>query len=292
MKKVAWLTDIHLNFVPYHEFLAFVDSVASHDPDAVLITGDTGEADSIIPYLDEMAGLLEHDIYFILGNHDFYGGSIAATRTQVDKACRQSDHLTWLSSADVVELTPGVGLIGHDSWPDGRLGDYENSDLLLNDHFLIEEFLSIIPSDDSPGPEPEKISLQQVKWLESKDARHARWEIMKSLADQAAEHFRKVLPAALQSYQHVIALMHAPPFREASWYKGEISSDKWLPHFACRVVGDALYEVMTNHPDRQLTVLCGHTHGPGQAQILDNLTVHTGGATYCRPEVQRVFELE
>ena len=292
MKKIAWLTDIHLNFVPYHEFLAFVDSVAEHNPDAVLITGDTGEADSVVPYLDEMGGLLERNIYFVLGNHDFYGGSIAETRIQVDKMCRQSDRLTWLSATDVVELTPTVGLIGHDSWADGRLGDYEGSDLLLNDHFLIEEFLAIIPADNTSGPKPEKISLQQMKWLESIDARQARWHIMKALADQAAEHFQKVLPAALQSYRHVIALMHAPPFREASWYKGEVSSDKWLPHFACKTVGDVLHETMTNHPDRNLTVLCGHTHGQGQVQILDNLTVHTGAATYCRPEVQNVFEFE
>lgn len=292
MKRIAWLTDIHLNFVPYHEFLAFVDSVAKHNPDAVLITGDTGEADSVIPYLDEMAGLLERNIYFVLGNHDFYSGSISETRLLVDRMCRQNGLLTWLSSSEVIELTPAVGLIGHDSWPDGRLGDYEGSDLLLNDHFLIEEFLSTIPSDGASSPEPEKISLQQIKWLESKQARQARWHIMKALADQAAEHFEKVLPAALQSYRHVFALMHAPPFREASWYKGKISSDEWLPHFACKAVGDILYDTMKNRPECELTVLCGHTHGKGQAQILDNLTVHTGGATYCRPEVQNVFELE
>ena len=38
-----------------------------------------------------------------------------------------------------------------------------------------------------------------------------------------------------------------------------------------------------------MTVLCGHTHSPGEAQVLPNLLVLTGGAEYGRPEVQRVL---
>ena len=42
----------------------------------------------------------------------------------------------------------------------------------------------------------------------------------------------------------------------------------------------------------KMTVLCGHTHSPGFAQILDNLEVRTGGAQYGEPALQRVWELE
>jgi hypothetical protein len=55
-------------------------------------------------------------------------------------------------------------------------------------------------------------------------------------------------------------------------------------------VGDVLIEIMHIYPHRQLTVLCGHTHGRGQARILDNLLVLTGGAEYGKPEVQQVFD--
>jgi hypothetical protein len=48
---------------------------------------------------------------------------------------------------------------------------------------------------------------------------------------------------------------------------------------------------MAAHPTRQATVLCGHTHGRGEVQMLDNLTVLTGGADYGKPEVQRIFEI-
>ena len=51
-------------------------------------------------------------------------------------------------------------------------------------------------------------------------------------------------------------------------------------------------EAMPGAPDRQMTVLCGHTHGSGEAKILPNLRVLTGGAVYGKPRVQRVIELE
>jgi len=37
-------------------------------------------------------------------------------------------------------------------------------------------------------------------------------------------------------------------------------------------------------------VLCGHTHGAGEAEILPNLRVLTAGARYGAPVVQRALE--
>jgi hypothetical protein len=82
-----------------------------------------------------------------------------------------------------------------------------------------------------------------------------------------------------------------PPFRESCWHKGKISDDDWLPHFACKAVGDVLLNAMRQWPDRQMTVLCGHTHSSGEALILPNLKVFTGAAEYGRPIVQTVLEI-
>ncbi len=38
-------------------------------------------------------------------------------------------------------------------------------------------------------------------------------------------------------------------------------------------------------------VISGHTHGGGEAQILDNLQVLTGEAEYGRPEIQRIIDM-
>ncbi len=41
---------------------------------------------------------------------------------------------------------------------------------------------------------------------------------------------------------------------------------------------------MIARPDRNLTVLCGHTHSDSVEQILPNLTVRTRFASYGQPD--------
>ena len=56
MKKIAWLTDIHLNFLPEGAVNEFLTRVLDDDPDMVLITGDIAEADCLPLYLRALAG--------------------------------------------------------------------------------------------------------------------------------------------------------------------------------------------------------------------------------------------
>ena len=55
-------------------------------------------------------------------------------------------------------------------------------------------------------------------------------------------------------------------------------------------MGDAVLDVMRFAPDRELTVLCGHTHGCGETRPLSNVLILTGKAQYGHPEIQRIFE--
>ncbi|MEW5993456.1 MAG: metallophosphoesterase [Candidatus Zixiibacteriota bacterium] len=290
MKCIAWLTDIHLNFISYIDLVTFADKVLKHEPDAVVITGDIGEADTVVGYLAELEKLLQKDIYFVLGNHDYYKGSIYDVRAKVRVAARHSTRLRWLPDIGIAELTPTVCLIGHGSWADGRYGDWERSGLLLNDHFYIKEFNPSVRTTGHDSREFFDPDPALATAFGSADAKERRLQIMQALAEEPALHFAKLLPKALASYDHVIVATHVPPFREASWYAGRISDDIWAPHFSCKAVGDVLRSEMGKHPDKRMTVLCGHTHGKGEAQILDNLIVHTGDAIYGKPKVQQVFE--
>ncbi len=266
MKRLAWLTDIHLNFLDAADTEEFLRCLAEVPADGVLLGGDVGEAPSLVSYLEQIDEALARPIYFVLGNHDFYRGSISAVRKQIEAACIASRNLHWLPLSGVVHLTNEACLIGHDGWGDGRYGDYWESRIELNDWEFIEEFLSL--------------------------RKKARLPKLQELGDEAAAYLRSVLPDALERFRHVIVLTHVPPFREACWHEGRISDDDWLPHFSCKAVGDVLREAMTAHPARQMTVLCGHTHGSGEAQILPNLKVLTGGAVYGRPALQRVLEVD
>lgn len=267
IRCLAWLTDIHLNFLPFQgiSLEAFVENLNATKADAFCISGDIGEAPSIANYLEFLAIHIPRPIYFVLGNHDFYRGAIYETRSKVATLCHQYRHLHYLNLMEVVELTSKIGLIGHDGWADLQFGDFRTSHVWMNDYVLIRELAG-----------QKKVGLLPR---------------MMSLAAEAAHHFEKVLPLALQRYAEVYVVTHVPPFKEACWHEGRISDDNWLPHFTCKAVGEVLREVMLAHPNHQLTVLCGHTHGQGEVQILPNLRVLTGGAEYGSPTIQQIFEL-
>ena len=66
----------------------------------------------------------------------------------------------------------------------------------------------------------------------------------------------------------------------------------YLSYIACKVVGEVLERTIQAYPQSKLLVLCGHTHGGGELQVLDNLQVMTGEARYGQPVIQRVFETQ
>jgi Icc protein len=263
--RLLWLSDIHLNFVPPSQVLSFLATVAAAEPDAIVLSGDIAEAHDLSFYLRQMAEQLERPIYFVLGNHDFYFGSIHRVRQEVEALSAAQPLLHWLPAAGVVELTPTIGLVGHDGWADARLGDYERSYVAMNDYRLIEELVVAGKQD--------------------------RWPLLKALGDEAAAYLQGVLPDALTRYKQVFVVTHVPPFREACWYEGQISDDHWLPHFTCHAVGQVLLECAAKFSERQITVLCGHTHSCGETRPLPNLLVLTGKAVYGEPEIQRVIEV-
>lgn len=264
--RIGWLTDVHLNFVPPHKRSEFYAEISEEKLDALLLGGDIGEADSATQFLVEIESNLQIPIYFVLGNHDFYHGSIATVREAVARQAAGSRWLRYLPAVGVVPLAANTALVGHDSWADGRLGDFFQSEVALNDYVLIRELRNL-----------------------SKRRRYAK---LNALGDEAADFLGNRVCEALAGWSNILVLTHVPPFREACWHEAQTANDHYLPHFACRAVGDRLRAVMRDHPDKVMTVLCGHTHSPGSSLILDNLAVHTGGARYGEPQLQRVWELE
>lgn len=59
----------------YHELIAT-------DSEGVVISGDIAEVPSIESILKEMASTTQKPIYFVLGNHDYYRGSINDLRNK------------------------------------------------------------------------------------------------------------------------------------------------------------------------------------------------------------------
>jgi Icc protein len=268
MTRIAWMTDIHLNFLGTAQIEAWLYNLMQRRFDGIIIAGDIGEAPSVRDYLMRMNDRLQIPIYYVLGNHDYYQGSIEGVHTQMHKLVQKVPHLHWLNAqTKPIALSEDIAIVGHEGWGDGRYGSFFESPLMLNDYVLIQDLKT--PSSQE------------------------RLERLQALGDKGAEHLRKLIPLALEQYQTVYVVMHAPPYQETCFYKGVSASDDnpYLPHFTCKAHGDVLLEMAEHYPDKQINVLCGHTHGGCDVAIRPNLRVQCGEVEYGKPVVQGVLEL-
>lgn len=265
--KLAWLTDIHLNFIEEISRQKFYQKIVSSECDRVLISGDIAEASCLVTILNEMASYIDKPIYFVLGNHDYYKGQINEVRQAMTGLTKEQDKLFWLPASGTQKLDNDIILLGQDGWADGRLGDYHNSRVAINDSRMIADLFQ------------EKI-LGRPQLLNK----------MQQLADADAIQLQCALVEAVnQSPKKVIVLTHVPPFREACLHNGEISGDDWLPYFSSKVMGDVLINLAQENPGIEFLVLCGHTHSTAKFQPINNLIIEVGMAEYYQPTMQKII---
>lgn len=266
MKEIAWVTDIHLDYLDPSGVDRFYAEISGTEPDLLLVGGDTGEADSVFGFLQQIAEILDKPVYFVLGNHDYYHSSIMAVRNQARLVARCVRNLTWLDESGVIELTRSTALVGHGAWGDARLGNCYGTTVMLNDFDKIEDLRGL----------DRKTRLAQLN----------------RLGDEAAEYLHRVLNTAFNQFSDVIVLTHVPPFEEVCLYQGTIGDPDWLPFFTCGAVGAVLKKLMERNREKRIRVFCGHSHHAATEQILPNLTVRVGAADYGLPTIQTLFRVE
>lgn len=267
--KFAWLTDIHLNFLDEECRQIFYGDINATGCDAILISGDIAEALSLRKLLNEMSEQVKKPIYFIVGNHDYYRGNIDDVRKQLKELSSSNKSLYWLPATGLQFISSDTILIGQDGWADGRLGNYQDSPVRLNDSRIIADLI-----------QANLLGRQQLL------------QKMQALADSDAHALKSDLNEAVaQQPQKIIVLTHVPPFREACQHMGQISDDNYLPYFSSKAMGDVLLPVAKDNPSIEFLVLCGHTHSNALYQAYSNLTVKAGTAEYCKPTVQEIISI-
>lgn len=270
IKNLIWVTDIHLNFLDSSERQAYYQSLLEAKADALLISGDIGEAPSISLYLRELASALDHPIFFVVGNHDYYRGSVSEVREKLMNCSKISGHLHWLGRGEAAQLNSQTVLVGVDAWADGRNGNFLHSPVQVNDSRLISDlFLAKLLSKDH---------------LQKK---------MSELADADADLLNKSLSHAITaSTTRVFICVHVPPFPESCTFEGEPTDENWLPFYSSKAIGDIISKWAQKYPSIQFTVFCGHTHSRHEHRPLKNLKVKVGQATYGHPEIQEVIKAD
>ena len=112
--RALWVTDPHLEFLIDDAFTRaqFLEELRQEPADAILITGDNTNAANLKTELEGLAHL-DRPVYFILGNHDFYGGTITGSSDIAKKVAKDyRERLIYLDDTWIVRLTNTATLIG------------------------------------------------------------------------------------------------------------------------------------------------------------------------------------
>jgi predicted phosphodiesterase len=257
--KLLWATDLHLidtTATDWSPLLCAVDDQV----EGLIVTGDIAESEQLLPAITSLADQMAVPIYFVLGNHDFYGSSIGETTRRVIHHVRGDDRLIYLSDSQPIKLALNTYLIGDDGWGDAVEGDYESSYVRLNDFKRIDDFCQLDP---------------------------AQWKLkLMELGQQCAKRLKSKLDQVPDDAVELLIATHVPPFRDACWYEGKTTDDNWAPFFVCGSIGRVLRNFAKENPAIKLTVICGHTHHDGVAKMSENLTVYTGATTSRKPEIE------
>jgi 3',5'-cyclic-AMP phosphodiesterase len=260
--KLGLLFDLHLDLAGNEEKEEFFEEVFLEPYDAYIVGGDIADGNLSLECLKHLATLTKKMFYFILGNHDFYGTSIANVRKKASELIKKEKNLVYLTETNLIELSPTCCLIGHDGWTDGREGDFLGSSVVLRDYLEIEELR---------GKDPKELL-----------------KTLGTLAHEAKKSAEEKLQACLEKYKKVIFATHIPPFREVCVHEGKEADEDWAPHFVSKTMGQMLAYVMENNPEKELLVLCGHSHSSRRVKILPNLEVWTVG----RPDRLTIHSLD
>lgn len=254
--KLVWVTDPHLELLHPHAGHVFGEELRKQG-DALLVTGDIANFSSLKRCLKGLQTGFHGPVYFVLGNHDVYGGSFSKVETLARELV--SKHLRWLD-IDEVELTPSTVLLGVDGWYDCRTGD----PTILN---MGDDFEKIL--DFTGKPKEEVIRLSRER------------------ADAMAYMASVNLQLVAEKYRKVIFATHVPPFLDPTVPRNKI----WDPWFTNLSLGNVLTEVAKKNPNTLFTVLCGHKHRPSVFKANHNLVVYTGEAEYFSPNIAQVITI-
>jgi len=265
--RIAWLTDIHLNFLTDKQRQRFYNKILAASTQGIFITGDVTEAPKLEDRLKEMSDVLQQPVYFVLGNHDYYRGYVAPIRKSMAQLMREDSNLHWLTGRGPVRLLNGTWVLGVDGWADGRYGDFENTSVSLNDCYFIGELREAFVQGRSD-------LLLKMQALAENDAR---------LLQQQWQSIQK------EEITSVMILVHIPPFQEVAVYRGKQCDQNYLPLFSSKILGETIQKIASAHPNISFTVLCGHTHGEATYQVAHNLLAKLGKASYGQPAIQEIF---
>jgi Icc protein len=269
MAKYAWATDTHLDFLgdDPQRLIKFGESLLRDGPTGIFLTGDVSTARKLVYHLSVIEKVVQRPIYFVLGNHDYYGGTIEQVRKAMRELTNVSPYLRYMPTMPYYALSPMTAVVGHDCWYDALLGDPMASTFGMVDWTAIGDFIPV------NGNKATIVTLAR------------------KLAHEGVTHVHNGIKAACRYHSNIVVLTHYPPFAQAHIHEGRPGDANAMPWFTCKMMGDMLMDAAKAFPHVNFTVLAGHTHGKADYKPANNLTVHVGASTYGAPQLQSTLEV-
>lgn len=251
--KVAWVTDPHLDMCTALQRGAFYRRLRDSKAGAVLVTGDISSSATCLSFIQAMRKAVKVPVYFVLGNHDFWGSDKQTMRM------RAAEDEGYLSKRFAPHTVGTTALIGIDGW-----GDATNGPILEGcpDYTRIADFR---------GHEGASLLMK-----------------LQAFGKDEAASLAGALDSALRSNARVAVAMHVPPFRNSSLFEGK-PTWRGAGTFTCRAVGDTLLGAAEAYPHCLIEVFCGHSHESTSYLPMPNLIVHTDegvGPDYGPPKIR------
>lgn len=266
MTTIVWYTDTHL--LPWNRY-KMLNSILDAKPDAVFLTGDVSHTGyTFISDLEFLAKRIGRPLYFVPGNHDYFGSSIPIVNSKIRELCTKYKDLVWMDEANTITLKDGedsIACIGHTGWYDSKEGNRDYIKYTFDWRFI-----------------------KDFRDIKSWEERFAAFEKMS--ADSTRILVEK-LERALETHKRVFLLTHFPPFASATRCNSLFSEKFWASYNTNKTLGNALERVMEKHKKRNLTVFCGHSHSETTVFISRNIECKVGRGNYLKLSDDYVFHI-
>ncbi|MEO6052499.1 MAG: metallophosphoesterase [Chthoniobacterales bacterium] len=139
---IAWMTDLHLHQANPANRTKFLKELVAAEFDAAIITGDISTSSQVIEDLASLSDACgNRNLFFVLGNHDFFDASFSSVDVAVEKLCKTRDNLHYLEHGGTHRLAENLGLVGCRGWSDGRAGLGSDSRIYSSDAFRIRDLM-------------------------------------------------------------------------------------------------------------------------------------------------------
>lgn len=279
MAKYVWVSDIHLDHIESNrDLIGFFESTIKNDPDGILISGDISNSKSLTYHLSAFEKVVQRQIMFVLGNHDYYGSDIESVRKEMKIVSNRSQYLKYLPLSQYSVLTPNTALVGHDGWYDGLYGSAADSNVMMNDWVMIAD---LVP----PGA---KTSIDVANMLQ--DRKPVLMQIIQRQAHKAMIHVQNGIKSATKYHKNIIVMTHIPPFPIERFRNSD--DEDYYPWYASKLMGDMLLSAAKFYPNHHFTVLCGHCHTKSEIKLSNNLILKSASAQYGSPKICELINVD